>query len=88
MGAVHCDPTKGECYAVHPCYNPVSFFLYFFFKSLFIHERHRERQRHKGEEKQASCEEPDVGLDPRAPGSYREPKADPQLLNYPGIPCP
>ena len=30
---------------------------------LFIHERHRQR------EKQAPCREPDVGLDPRTPES-------------------
>ena len=44
-----------------------------FFKRvyLFIHDRHeeRERQRHRQGEKQAPCREPDVGLDPRTPGS-------------------
>ena len=30
---------------------------------------------------------PDVGLDPRTPGSHPEPKADAQPLSYPGIPC-
>ena len=40
---------------------------------LFIHERHRERQRHR--EKQAPCREPDVGLDPESPGSRPGPKA-------------
>ena len=30
--------------------------------------------------------EPDVGLDPRTPGSHPGPKADAQLLSYPGIP--
>ena len=29
----------------------------------------RERQRHRQREKQAPCREPDVGLDPRSPGS-------------------
>ena len=45
---------------------------------LFIHERHRERerQRHRQREKQVPCREPDVGLDPGAPGSLPEPKAD------------
>ena len=48
---------------------------------LFIHEiRERERQRHKQREKQAPCREPDVGLDPRIPGSRPEPKADAPLL--------
>ena len=42
------------------------FFLRFY---LFIH-RDKERQRHRQREKQASCREPDVGLDPRSPGSH------------------
>ena len=33
-------------------------------------ERERERQRHRQREKQAPCKEPDVGLDPRSPGSH------------------
>ena len=50
------------------------FFLFFFFFLRFysfIHERHtqRERQRHRQSKKQAPCREPDVGLDPRSPGS-------------------
>ena len=51
------------------------FFLRFY---LFIHERQRERerQRHGQRKKQAPCTEPDVGLDPRTPGSCPEPKAD------------
>ena len=36
----------------------------------------REGQRHRQREKQAPCREPDVGLDPRTPGSLPEPKAD------------
>ena len=47
-----------------------------FFKILFIHERHGERQRHRQREKQAPHTEPDVELDPRTPGSHPEPKAD------------
>ena len=31
--------------------------------------REKERQRHRQREKQAPCREPDVGLDPRSPGS-------------------
>ena len=55
-----------------------------FFKRfyLFIHERHRKKQR----EKQAPCKEPDVGLDPMTPGSQPEPKADAQPLSYPDAP--
>ena len=38
--------------------------LFFFkiFKNLFIHERHRERQRYTQREKQAPCGEPSVGF--------------------------
>ena len=44
--------------------------IYIFY--LFIHESHTERRR----EKQPSCREPDVGLDPRTPGPRPEPKVD------------
>ena len=47
----------------------------------------RDRQRHRQrEEKQAPCREPDVGLDPRTPGSRPGSKADAQPLSHPGIP--
>ena len=48
--------------------SPYSFFLRFY---LFMRdtERERERQRHRQREKQAPIREPDVGLDPRSPGS-------------------
>ena len=46
----------------------------------------RERQRHRQREKQASCREPDVGLDPRTPGSGPGPKAGTKLQSHPGIP--
>ena len=36
--------------------------------------------------KQALCREPDVGLSPRTPGSWPEPKADAQPLSHPGTP--
>ena len=63
-----------------------SFFKDFFY--LFIHERHRERerQRHRQREKQAPCREPDVGLDPRSPGSGPGLKAGAKPLNHPGCP--
>ena len=48
-------------------------------------EGERERQRHR-QKKQAPRREPDVGLDPRTPGSHLEPKADTQPLSYPGVP--
>ena len=53
---------------------------------LFIHERHRERQRCRQTEKQAPCREADAGLDPRTLGSCPEPKAEAQPLSYPGVP--
>ena len=34
-----------------------------------MRDTHRERQRHRQREKQAPCKEPNVGLDPRTPGS-------------------
>ena len=40
----------------------------------------------QAEEKQAPCREPDVGLDPRTPGSQPEPKASAQPLSPPGAP--
>ena len=45
----------------------------------------RERQRHRRREKQAPCREPDMGLDPRTPGSLPGPKAGAKPLSYPGI---
>ena len=51
-----------------------------------MRDTQRERQRYRQREKQAPCREPDVGLDPRAPGSCPELKADAQPLNYPGAP--
>ncbi|XP_048960045.1 signal peptide peptidase-like 2A isoform X3 [Canis lupus dingo] len=39
-------------------------------------DREKERQRHRQREKQAPCREPDVGLDPRSPGSHPGRKAD------------
>ena len=39
-----------------------------------MHERHTQKeaetQRHRQREKQAPCREPDMGLDPRSPGSH------------------
>ena len=36
---------------------------------LFMRDTQRERQRHRQREKQAPCGKPNVGLDPRSPGS-------------------
>ena len=49
-------------------------------------ERERERrQRHQQRENQTPHREPDVGLDPQAPGSCPVPTADTQPLSRPGI---
>ena len=62
------------------------FSLRFSFIYLFMRDTHRERQRHRQREKQVPRREPDVGLDPRTPGSRRELKADAQPLSHPGVP--
>ena len=41
-----------------------------------MRDTERERQRHRQRERQAPCGEPDVGLDPRTPGSQPKPKAE------------
>ena len=51
-----------------------------------MRDTYTERQRHRQREKQAPCREPDLGLDPRTPGSRPGPKAGAEPLNHPGIP--
>ena len=59
-------------------------------------ERERERERERGRDRQrqaeggeqAPCKEPDVGLNPRTPGSHPGPKAGAKPLSHPGIPPP
>ena len=46
-------------------------------------ERGRDSQRQR--EKQASCREPDTGLNPGTAGSRPEQKADTQPLSHPGV---
>ena len=41
---------------------------------------------HRQRKKQATCRDPDAGLDPGTPGSQLEPKADAQPLSHPGAP--
>ena len=53
---------------------------------IYLFMIHTKRQRHRQREKQAPCEEPDMGLNPRTPGSHPELKADAQLLSHPGVP--
>ena len=73
---------------------PSASLLMIFKKILFIHNRHRERERKRKRErerdrqreKQASCREPDMGLDPRSTGSRPGPKAGAKPLSHPGIP--
>ena len=48
--------------------------------------RDTERERHRQREKQVLYREPDVGLNPRTPGSRPERKADAQPLSHPGVP--
>ena len=43
--------------------------ILFFKKKDFIYLLETEKQRHRQREKQVPCREPDVGLDPRSPGS-------------------
>ena len=65
-----------------------SFFFFFFFKIyLFIYDRHREREAETQEEGEAgSMQGPDVGLNPRTPGSRPRQKAGAKPLSPPGIP--
>ena len=62
-------------YGIYPCQiieNSLVVLIVFYFKdfiNLFMKDTERERQRHRQREKQAPRREPDVGLDPRSPGS-------------------
>ena len=49
-------------------------------------EREGERNRHRQRKKQAPGREPDVGLDPRSPGSCPGLKAGTKPLSHPRIP--
>ena len=57
----------------HVCF----FFIFLCFKRFYslIRDTETERQKHRQREKQASCREPDMGLDPGTPGSRPGPKA-------------
>ena len=61
-------------------------YLLKFKKKIYLWQRERERQRHGQREKQAPCREPDVGLNPRPPGSCPGLKAGTKPLSHPGIP--
>ena len=59
-----------------PAYEFLFFVIKKYFIYLFMRDTERERQRRRLREKQAPSGEPDVGLDPRTPGSCPELKAD------------
>ena len=65
----------------------LAIFLRFY---LFIYSREthskRKRQRQRQREKQASCGEPNVGLNPNTPGLGPERKAGAQPLSHSGAP--
>ena len=65
------------------CFSIRTSILFYFFKILFIHERHTERGRDIG---RGRSRLPDAGLDARTPGSWPEPKADAPPLSHPGVP--
>lgn len=62
--------------------------FFFFFKFLFIYDSHTHREREREAEGEAVSmhPEPDVGFDPRSPGSSPGPKAGAKPLRHPGIP--
>ena len=47
--------------------------------------RDTEAERERLRKKQAPCREPDMGLDPRTPGSCPGPKAGTKQLSHPGV---
>ena len=51
-----------------------------------MHREERKRGRDRQREKQASCREPNAGLDPGSPGSRPGLKASAKLLSHPGCP--
>ena len=51
-----------------------------------MRDTQRERQRHRQGEKQAPCREPNMGLDPRTPGSHPGLKAT-NLFSFSLISC-
>ena len=53
---------------------------------LFMRDTEREAETHRQMEKQASCGNSDVRLDPRTLGPHPEPKAGAKPLSHPGVP--
>ena len=62
------------------------FFKDFIYLFMIVTQWETERQRHRQREKQTPCREPDVGFNPRSPGSRPGPKAGAKPLRHPGIP--
>ena len=58
----HPGPKAGAKPLCHPGIPRLNFLIKIY--------RERERERERQREKQASCREPDVGLDPGSPGSH------------------
>ena len=66
----------------HFFFGKIIFLIY-----VFMRDREREREReNEAEGEAAPCREPDVGLNPRAPGSHPGLKADALPLSHPGVP--
>ena len=63
------EDAKMSCFQM--AVSGVLWFTYFLkdFIYLFMRDTERESQRHRQREKQAPCREPNVGLNPRSPGS-------------------
>ena len=71
----------------------VHLFVFVLKDFIYLFERDREREKEQewwgrtegeGEADSLLRREPNVGLDPRTPGSWPEPKADAQPLSHPG----
>ena len=61
--------------------------FFFFFKDfIYLFLRGGWRQRHRQRKKQAPCGDPDVGLDPRSPGSGPGAEGSAKPLSHPGCP--
>ena len=83
------DRTLGQRQAPNRCATQGSQFRQFFKRFyLFIHKTHTHREAETQAEGEAGSihREPDVGLDPRSPGSHPGPKAGAKPLRHPGIP--
>ena len=79
--AICLHSSHGDSLCLPPELDHLFLFLKDFLK-IYSWETHRERQRHRQREKQASCREPDAGLDPRTLGSWPEPPKCPQSLCF------